>query len=85
MKKFVSARALMAFSSFVFGTLALFTRNIAVSSSELALYRAILAAALLSAYLLLSKQTVNFACCSRPTAIPPSPSPHSATISRRSS
>ena len=61
MKKFVSARALMAFSSFVFGTLALFTRNIAVSSSELALYRAILAAALLSAYLLLSKQTVNFA------------------------
>lgn len=61
MKKFVSARVMMAFSCFVFGTLALLTRNISVSSSELALYRAILAAALLSVYLLLSKQTVSLA------------------------
>ena len=55
------ARVMMAFSGFVFGTLALFTRNIAVASSELALYRAILASVLLTLFLLLSRQKVDFA------------------------
>ena len=55
------ARAMMAFAGFVFGTLALFTRNIAVASSELALYRAVLASLLLGGYLLLSRQKVDFA------------------------
>ena len=55
------ARAMMAFASFVFGTLALFTRNIAVASSELALYRAVLASVLLVGYLLLSRQKLDFA------------------------
>ncbi len=55
------ARVMMAFSGFVFGTLALFTRNIAVASSELALYRAILASLLLGGYLLLTRQKLNFA------------------------
>ena len=52
---------MMAFAGFVFGTLALFTRNIAVASSELALYRAVLASLLLGGYLLLSRQKVDFA------------------------
>ena len=55
------ARVMMAFASFVFGTLALFTRNIAVASSELALYRAVLASLLLGGYLLLSRQKIAFA------------------------
>ena len=55
------ARAMMVFASFVFGTLALFTRNIAVASSELALYRAVLAALLLGGYLLFSRQKIDFA------------------------
>ena len=41
----------------VFGTLAPFVRKIAVSSAELALYRAILGAALIGIYLLTSKKT----------------------------
>ena len=55
------ARVMMAFSGFVFGTLALFTRNIAVASSELALYRAILASLLLGGYLLLTRQKLHLA------------------------
>lgn len=38
----------------IFGTLGIFTRNIAVSSGELALYRAIMAAVLITAFLALS-------------------------------
>ena len=44
-----------------FGTLGLFVRNISVSSGELALYRAILAALLISAFLLVTKQRIPFA------------------------
>ena len=40
----------------VFGTLGLFVRNISVSSGELALYRAVLAALLIGVYLLVSRQ-----------------------------
>lgn len=49
----------MLISSMVsFGTLAPFVRNIHVSSGELALYRAILAAVLIGGYLLISKQKI---------------------------
>ena len=43
-------------SMVVFGTLAPFVRNISVSSGELALYRAMMGAALIGVYLLMTKQ-----------------------------
>lgn len=54
------ARALLASSMAVFGTLGLFTRNIAVSSGELALYRAVLAAVLIGVCLAVSGQPIRF-------------------------
>ncbi len=53
------ARLSLILSMAVFGTLAPFVRNIPVSSGELALYRAILAAALIGMYLLLSRQPLK--------------------------
>ena len=47
-------------SMFIFGTLSPFVRNISVTSGELALYRAILAALCIGAYLLISRQTIHF-------------------------
>lgn len=44
----------------IFGTLGLFVRNIPVSSGELALYRAVLAALLLAAYFIVTKQKIPF-------------------------
>lgn len=44
----------------VFGTLGLFTRNISVSSGELALYRAVLAALLIMIYLRITGQKINY-------------------------
>ena len=44
----------------IFGTLGLFVRNIPVSSGELALYRAILAALLIGVFLLVTKQKIPF-------------------------
>ena len=52
---------MMIASMFIFGTLAPFVRNIAVSSAELALYRAVLAAAIIAAFLLLTRQKIPFA------------------------
>ena len=46
MKRENTAKGLMAVAMFIFGTLAPFVRNIDVSSGELALYRAVLAAVL---------------------------------------
>ena len=46
----ISPRLMLAFSMAVFGTLGIFTRNINVSSGELALYRAVLAALLIIIY-----------------------------------
>ena len=51
----------MIFSMVIFGTLGLFVRNIQVSSGELALYRAILAALLIAVYLGITKQKIPFA------------------------
>ena len=53
-------RIMMIASMAVFGTLGPFVRNITVSSSELALYRAILAALLISVYFLITKQRIDF-------------------------
>lgn len=54
-------RAMIVTAMATFGTLGLFVRNISVSSGELALYRAILAALLISAFLLVTKQRIPFA------------------------
>ena len=56
MKKENVSKILMAAAMFIFGTLAPFVRNISVSSGELALYRAVLAALLVGGFLLLTRQ-----------------------------
>ena len=61
MNKLKSPRLMMIFSMVIFGTLGLFVRNIPVSSGELALYRAILAALLIAVYLGITKQKIPFA------------------------
>ena len=55
-----SPRVMLALSMFIFGTLAPFVRNIPVSSGELALYRAILAALLVAGFLLITRQKIPF-------------------------
>ena len=47
-------------SMFIFGTLSPFVRNISITSGELALYRAVLAAVCIGGYLLISRQTIDF-------------------------
>lgn len=59
MKKQMNAKIMLGLSMAIFGTLGLFTRNIAVSSAELALYRAILAATLIMGYLGITKQKID--------------------------
>ena len=58
MKKSNQARLSLIVSMIMFGTLAPFVRNIAVSSAELALYRAILAALLIGGFLLVTRQRI---------------------------
>ena len=60
MNKQRKARLMLCASMATFGTLGIFTRNIAVSSGELALYRAILAAVLLSSFLAFTQQKIHF-------------------------
>lgn len=60
MKKGLNAKAMLSISMAIFGTLGLFTRNIPVSSGELALYRAVLASVLIIVYLVVSKQKIDF-------------------------
>jgi len=52
------ARWMLIASMVIFGTLGLFVRNVPVTSGELALYRAILAIALIGAVLLVSRQRI---------------------------
>lgn len=59
MKKENNAKSLMAVAMFIFGTLAPFVRNINVSSGELALYRAVLAALLVGSFLVSTKQKLS--------------------------
>lgn len=60
MKVKINAKIMLSISMAIFGTLGIFTRNIAVSSGELALDRAILAAALIFVYLIVTKQKIDF-------------------------
>lgn len=60
MKKNLNARLMLSISMAIFGTLGVFTRNIPLSSGELALYRAILASGLIIIYLVISKQKIDF-------------------------
>ena len=60
MKKTMNTRLMLITSMTIFGTLGLFVRNIPVSSGELALYRAVLAALLIAVFLLLTKQRIPF-------------------------
>lgn len=61
MKKIMNPRLMLIASMTIFGTLGIFVRNIPVSSGELALYRAVLAALLIAVFLLLTKQRIPFA------------------------
>lgn len=60
-KKVMNPRLMLMTSMTIFGTLGVFVRNIPVSSGELALYRAVLAALLIAFFLLLTKQRIPFA------------------------
>lgn len=61
MKKVMNPRLMLVASMTIFGTLGIFVRNISVSSGELALYRAILAALLIALFLLVTKQRIPLA------------------------
>ncbi len=54
------ARLMIIISMATFGTIAPFVRNIPVSSGEIALYRAVLAAVLIGVFLLVTKQSIPF-------------------------
>ena len=59
MNNTVKSKVMLIISMAIFGTLAIFVKNINVSSSELALYRAILASIVLGLFLLITKQKIN--------------------------
>ena len=65
MKILKNPRVMIIIAMVAFGTLGPFVRNIAVSSGELALYRAVMAALLLSGYLAVTKQPLNLKRISR--------------------
>ncbi len=60
MKKAMNPRWMLIASMIIFGTLGPFVRNISVSSGELALYRAALAAILIAIFLAVTKQKIPF-------------------------
>ena len=60
MKKENRARLMLIGAMSIFGTLAPFVRRIPVSSGALALYRAVLAALLIGAFLLVTRQPIPF-------------------------
>ena len=59
MKMKYSAKIMMIISMIIFGTIAPFVRNISVSSAELALYRAVMAAVLVGGFLLVTGQRID--------------------------
>ena len=61
MKKIISPRMMLALSMLIFGTIGLFVRNIPLPSSEIALYRAVMAFILIGLFLLVTKQKIPFA------------------------
>ena len=60
-EKVMNPRLMLVVSMTIFGTLGLFVRNIPVSSGELALYRAVLAALLIAVFLMVTGQRIPFA------------------------
>ena len=56
-----TARILIGLSMAIFGTIGLFVRAIPLPSSEVALYRAVLATAVIGLYLLITGQKIEFA------------------------
>ena len=60
MKRFLDPKLMLIISMAFFGTIGLFVRNVPLSSGELALYRAVLAALLIGCYLLISRQSIPF-------------------------
>lgn len=56
MKESVQAKLMLSVAMVIFGTLGVFTRNIGVTSGELALYRAVLASVLIGFYLVFIKK-----------------------------
>ena len=60
MKKQKTARLMLIASMAIFGTLGLFVRHIGVSSGELALYRAVMAAVLIGTYLMVTGNKIPF-------------------------
>ena len=56
MKKIASPRTMLITAMTVFGTIGIFVRNIPISSGELALYRAVLAALMLGGYFFTRKE-----------------------------
>ena len=52
---------MLVLSMAIFGTIAVFVRNINVSSGEIAFYRAVMAAVLIGLFLLVTKQKIPFA------------------------
>ncbi len=56
----MNAKLMLSISMIIFGTIGLLSRNIAVSSGELALYRAVLASVLLIVYLLIKNERIHF-------------------------
>ena len=61
MKESNRSRLMMIVSMTIFGTLAPFVRRIGVTSGELALYRALMAATLIGVFLLVTRQKIPFA------------------------
>lgn len=57
MKESVQAKLMLSAAMVIFGTLGVFTRNIGVTSGELALYRAVLASVLIGVYLVFIKKS----------------------------
>lgn len=56
MEESVQAKLMLSAAMVIFGTLGVFTRNIGVTSGELALYRAVLASVLIGCYLVFIKK-----------------------------
>lgn len=60
MNKQRQAKLMLSLSMIIFGTIGLFSRSIAVTSGELALYRAILATVLIGGYFLITGKKIDF-------------------------
>lgn len=60
MKTNKQAKCMLGLSMIIFGTLGPFTRNIAVTSGELALYRALLATVLIAVFFFATGQKIDF-------------------------